>query len=139
MPRRVTREYLRQVKARYDRTSFKCEKTVILDEFCEVSGYSRKHAIRLLGNADQVLQKRSERRGRKPEYRDFMFLSVVCICWRDNRCPGARQLHSLIPKWISDYEQKHGPLDKATRARLCRVSCSSLQRIITLLGRSCKK
>lgn len=41
------RAYIKAVKDRYNKSSKK-QKTKILDELCEVCGYSRKHAIKLL-------------------------------------------------------------------------------------------
>jgi len=40
-------EYLRAIYGRYQKASRKAKK-VILDEFCENTGYHRKYAIRLL-------------------------------------------------------------------------------------------
>lgn len=54
MVRRSRREYLEKIRPRYA-TAGRKHKRRILDEFCEVCGYHRKHAIRLLR------QDRSER------------------------------------------------------------------------------
>ena len=41
------REYLRAIHARYQRSKPE-QKGTILDEFCDICGYHRKYAIRLL-------------------------------------------------------------------------------------------
>lgn len=48
MTRRMTMDlYIEQLKTRYF-TARKKDKKLILNEFCNTSGYHRKHAIRLL-------------------------------------------------------------------------------------------
>ena len=47
MTRPARREYLGKIFDRYNLASRK-QRRRILDEFCEVSGYNRKYAIRLL-------------------------------------------------------------------------------------------
>ncbi len=44
MSRKSKREYLLAIWERYQRVG-KCFKGKILDEFCEVCGYSRKYAV----------------------------------------------------------------------------------------------
>lgn len=43
------REYLVRMRVRYQRRSEPAPRRAILDEFCEVSGYERKYALKLLG------------------------------------------------------------------------------------------
>ena len=47
MGHRGKREYLKAIYARYHRSS-KADKHLILDEFCKVTRYHRKSALRLL-------------------------------------------------------------------------------------------
>ncbi len=48
--------YLKQLRLRYKKAS-RLEKTKILEEFCETSGYHRKHAIRTLNEKIYVKRK----------------------------------------------------------------------------------
>ena len=52
----LKREYLKNIRQRYHRSS-KNQRTLILDEFCEVCNLTRKHAIRLL-NEDMITVQR---------------------------------------------------------------------------------
>ena len=54
------REYLRAIRQRYSEAS-KEEKGLILQEFCEVCKYHRKHAIRLLNQRKRGPTKRPGR------------------------------------------------------------------------------
>ena len=47
MSNRSKKEYLQEICVRYKRAE-KDEKQTILDEFCNVCGYNRKYAIRVL-------------------------------------------------------------------------------------------
>ena len=50
MSARAKREYVQAIYQRY-RQVRRPEKRQILNEFCQVAGYHRKHAIRLLNRA----------------------------------------------------------------------------------------
>jgi len=56
MTKQEKRAYFEAIQARYRRAS-KSSKTTILNEFCEVCGYHRKYALRLL-NAPRHKRKR---------------------------------------------------------------------------------
>ena len=68
--------YVRNLKIRY-RKADKETKKQILDEFCETSGYHRKHVIRLL--TSKGLGKRPETRGRKKRYSPEELLTPLKI------------------------------------------------------------
>lgn len=53
--------YISQLKLRYKKAN-RSEKTVILQEICDTSGYQRKHAIRLL-NEKIYVKKKVKKRG----------------------------------------------------------------------------
>jgi len=59
----LKREYLRNIRLRYHRGSKK-QRSLILDEFCEVCKITRKHAIRLLNDdlSDQVKKPGAKRK-----------------------------------------------------------------------------
>lgn len=54
------REYAEAIFLRYKRASRKV-KTVILNEFCTICGYHRKHAIRLLRKFKRKTKKEREK------------------------------------------------------------------------------
>ena len=41
-------EYVRRIRARYERAGTRTAKELILDELCEETGYYRKYALRIL-------------------------------------------------------------------------------------------
>ena len=61
-------EYLSAIRSRYLAAN-KSEKKAILDEFCTVCGYNRKHAIRAVRHPSQTASSPQKlRRGRKTKY-----------------------------------------------------------------------
>ena len=81
MSPRSKKEYIEAVYLRYKHASHK-GKTIILDEFCAICGYHRKHAIRLLRSFKRFTKPKSKRRGRTPTYQNEDILKPLKrICW----------------------------------------------------------
>jgi hypothetical protein len=74
--------YLDQLKMRYKQANKKV-KSIILNEFCDASGYHRQHAIRLLTllSKKQGASTLSERRGRKKAYLSDLVLPPLNQIW----------------------------------------------------------
>lgn len=64
---RSKREYVEAVFVRYKKASRK-EKKGILDEFCAILDYHRKHAIRALRNFRRFTKPQKKKTGRCPLY-----------------------------------------------------------------------
>ncbi|MDE0837519.1 MAG: hypothetical protein OSB41_00545 [Kiritimatiellae bacterium] len=77
-------------------------KTLILDEFCEVCGHHRKHAVRLL-NKDG--RKKKKKPGRPTTYGPEV-LSVIENIWLNADRPCAARLVGMIPIWLPAYEKR---------------------------------
>lgn len=65
MSQELKREYLRAIRERYQKSP-RVRKSVILEEFVTVCGYSRKYAIRILNGDVEPLEKKH--RGRVVKY-----------------------------------------------------------------------
>ena len=127
------RELLEAVSARY-RGGTRTERSRILDEFAAVTGYHRKHAIRLLAGLgkreeadDFVLPARACARTYGVEVRDALIqLWEVAdrVCWK--------RLRPMLPVLLPALE-RHGRvvLDEATRAKLLAVSAASIDRLLS--------
>jgi hypothetical protein len=122
------KELIQAVGERY-RTASVADKTKILDEFVELTGYHRKHAVRVLGRepAPPVKQKAVRHR----EY-DEAFRQKLIMLWEagDRLC--GKRLKALIPSLIAAME-KHGhlELDSSMRALLMKVSPATIDRLLT--------
>jgi hypothetical protein len=122
------KEIVEAVRTRYEQAS-KSEKGTILSEFTAVSGYHRKHAIRLLNPQAEVLVKRvidSER-----VYDEAVKAALVLIWETADRICGKR-LKAAIPHLVNAME-KHGHLnlDAEVRKKLMAVSAATIDRMLT--------
>lgn len=120
-------ELLEAVAARY-RAATRAEKTCILTEFAEISGYHRKHAERLLRREDVV--DRSRPRPARRVYDEAVQEALVVLWEASDRICGKR-LKPLIPLLISAME-RHGHLilDEAVRVRLLAISAATIDRVL---------
>ena len=120
------RAYLQAIRKRY-RQSKREDKGRILDEFCEVCGYNRKYAIRLLTREEMCKRRRP---GRRPLYRGKEFLKVLEELWMatDQLC--SKRLKQAIPDWLPFWEQEYGPVQPQTRKELLQVSPATIDRLL---------
>lgn len=125
MSQNSKREYLEKMKWRYERRGRE-GRSVLLDELCEVCGYSRKHAIKLMNGS---LAKNSKPRGRRAVY-GAAELAVIKPIWLAANQPCGKLLAPLLPIRLGHWEAENGPIEPETRARLERISASTLDRIL---------
>ena len=108
-------EYLQAIHARY-RQSPRALKRQILDEFCQVTGYHRKYAIRLLRGPAR--RRPAPRRGRRATY-GVQLVSVLGAIWEAAGCPWSVRLKALRPLWLPWARQRFRlspPLEQALLA-----------------------
>jgi len=89
------REYLARMRERYERAE-KAAKGRLLDEVCEVTGYHRKAAIRLLR---RPARRRGRRRGRPVRYGPTVVGPLRQI-WEAAGYPWSVRLRALLPAWL---------------------------------------
>ena len=131
MGRRISmatrREVLRVVRERYVGQS-RSEKSRILDEFVAVTGYHRKHAIRLLNQEAEEVD-RPPRVGRR--IYDEAVREALIIVWEtaDRIC--GKRLKAALPSLV-DAMERHGHLrlDDEVRRRLLAASASTIDRLL---------
>jgi len=120
------REYLAAIRQRYIQASRK-EKGVILQEFCAVCDYHRKHAIRLLNRR----RKRPRGRpGRRPVYHSTELLTALKRVWlaTDQMC--SKKLVAAIPLWLPFYERTYERLSDETKNKLLSISTATVDRLL---------
>jgi hypothetical protein len=127
MTRASIREYVEAVRGRYLRAS-KAERGKILDEFTQVIGYHRKSAIRLLHRKNQSGVK--SKRGRRRQY-DADVAEALRIAWETTDRICSKRLHPFLPELI-DILRRHDTMkiNGDTKARLCRMSPSTIDRLL---------
>ncbi len=118
-------EVVKRVHPRYLKAT-KTEKGRILDEFIAMTGYHRKHAIRLLKHGLRAGQ--WERRGRKRSYSGETVRQLVAVWEVTGRICGKR-LQPFLPTLVAALE-RHNELclDEETREQLLQMSASTIDR-----------
>ena len=126
MTRKSIYEYAAAVRRRYLMAS-KGQKAVILNEFCEASGYNRKSAIRLLRNPPKGSP---AGRGRPREY-GLDVLNALKSIWEtaDRIC--SKRLEPFLPELVAVLDRENElRLSPEVRAQLLRLSAASIDRLL---------
>lgn len=108
------------------------DKTRILNEFARVTGYHRKHAIRLLGAPSEAADIHAKReRTRRDRFYDDAFVATLIVFWEAADRISGKRLVPLLPLLVSALE-RHGRLvlDEATRTKMLRVSPATVDRLL---------
>jgi hypothetical protein len=90
-------DYLRRIVPRY-RVSTREAKSRILDEFCQVTGYHRKYALRLLNGPPPQAPPRSRRR--RPRLYGRRVVQALKAVWVAANYPWSVRLRALLPVWL---------------------------------------
>jgi hypothetical protein len=135
MGHKERRAYLEAIRKRYAKAD-KSSKTAILDEFCEVCGYNRKYAIRLLNKSHEAKPKK---RGRKSQYQHPPFIKILTHFWKTTDFICSIRFIALLPEWIPHYEQSFGPIPEDIRRLLLSISRATLDRVLKPLRGRFKK
>jgi hypothetical protein len=106
--------------------SNKRQKTLILDEFCEVCEISRKHAIKLL---HEVVRGTPPRRGPKVTYGPNIHEHIVKL-WHAMSRMCSKKMKAAIPLWLEYYFGITPEEDRQLR----KISSSSIDRILHKRG-----
>jgi hypothetical protein len=130
------RELIDAVAARY-RAAGRNQKKEILDEFVEVTGFHRKHAIRVLKRARR--RETPEPRQRARIY-DEAIREALTIVWEaaDRIC--GKRLHQVIAGLVGAMERHgHLNLDVAVRESLLSMSAATMDRLLTTVRDTAKQ
>lgn len=122
MSNEVKRQYLEKVRLRYLKGS-KVQKSLILDEFCNVCEISRKHAIKMLNEA---FREAPPRPGPKVLYGPNIQNHIV-ILWRAMSMICSKKMVAAIPLWLEYY---YG-ISPEERLQLKQISSSTIDRILS--------
>jgi hypothetical protein len=121
-------ELIAAIGGRY-RASSRVEKAKILDEFVAVSGYHRKHAIRLLrpGGGKHVAQQRRTFRRYGAEVRE-----ALVVIWEASDRLCSKRLKPILPILLAAL-QHHGQLaiTEALRDLLLAISPATMDRLLS--------
>ncbi|MBI3324892.1 MAG: DDE-type integrase/transposase/recombinase [Candidatus Omnitrophica bacterium] len=135
MSRRAKWEYLCAIYARYQRAS-PAEKSRILDEGCQVCGYHRKYAIRLLNGPLPARPPRGRRR--RPTTYSAQALSILTQVWEAAGYPWSVRLKALLPLWLPWMRQRFS-LTPALERQMLAISARQIDRRLQAKTRHLKR
>lgn len=121
------RELVRAVRERYCEASID-QRGRILDGFVEVTGYHRKHAIRLLKGGAELT---SPRGGGRPRLYDEAVREALVVLWEASDRICGKRLKALLPALIPALERHgHMALAPPVRDKLVAASPATLDRLL---------
>jgi hypothetical protein len=125
---RARRELVRVVAERYQRAA-KRDKRRILDQFVAITGYHRKHSIRLLNSTAELVAPRRTRRFR---VYDEAVKEALIVLWEASDRICGKRLKALLSTLVPALE-RHGHLclDEAVRGKLLTASAATIDRLLT--------
>ena len=128
-------EYIRKIYYRYHKSKRK-EKKAILDEFCKVCKYHRKHAIRLLGGLPPEDQKDKERTKENTYLNQT--ISILQAVWEASGFPWSTRLKAIIPLWLP-WIREHYPVTPEIEQQLLSISPATIDRRLKDIKEHAKK
>ena len=119
------------VLARCYKKASRKEKSQILKELCANTGYHIKHAIRKLTTFK--LTRRPvvpKKRGPHSKYNLPEILKPLREIWIAAHLPCSKRLKTILPLWLSSYQQLYGYLSLEILKKLLKISPSTIDRIL---------
>jgi hypothetical protein len=125
--RGTRKELVKALADRYNMSS-RSEKIKILDEFVKITGYHRKHAIRMLNNNQAV--KATGNSVPKRIYDEAVRESLI-ILWEASDRICSKRLNAIIPELLAGMERHgHLQLDLEVKKKVLKVSAATIDRIL---------
>jgi hypothetical protein len=138
MSPRSKRDYVEAIFLQYKHASRK-EKTTILDQFCTVCGYHRKHAIRVLRRFRRFTKPQPRKRGRPSRYHTPVILNPLKTIWVAANLPCSKRLKAILPLWLPGYDQHFDALCPDAADALLRISPATIDRVLKSVRVSYRK
>lgn len=123
------KSYLADIRSRY-RKSDRKGKAAILNEFCIICHYHRKHAIRLLGAPFRRAKPKPRKRGSKSTYNQPCILEPLIKIWLASYQMCSKKLKAALPLWLPFYEVEYGRLADEVRIKLLKMSPATIDRLL---------
>jgi hypothetical protein len=129
-------DYLKAIYSRYKKVS-KPLRARILDEFCQVCGYNRKYAIRLLNGPAPQKPELTTAKGRRSTYGAKVIVSLTAI-WEAAGYPCSARLKALLPLWLP-WASKRWTISQSVQKQLLSISPATIDRRLKAKKRQLKK
>ena len=125
------------------KTATRQQKSDLLEELCSVSGYHKKHVIRLLNQRKRCLNreksKGKETRGRPEKYSASLYLEPLKRIWLSTDQLCGKRLKMALPLWLPHYSKAYGELDADLYQGLLKISAATIDRMLAESRVKCKR
>ena len=139
MSPKTVEEYTAIMAKRYKKVKKHNQKTLILNEYCRITKYHRKHAIRKLNNFKFYTKPKRKKSGKKSKYNNPKVLTPLKIIWLQANLPCSKNFKAIIPLWLPHYAQTYAPLDLDVIKALKTISPATIDRIFKPIRPNFKK
>lgn len=102
----------------------------MLDEVCEVCGYERKYAMKVLGGRREIAGGRGLKRGGSQQRYGAAEREVIKTIWLAAEQPCGKRLKEALGLWLPHYEKEHGELLAKLREQILEASAATLDRLL---------
>lgn len=133
--------YLSSLSKRY-RTANRGEKSNILNELCESSGFHKKHAIRLLNSCNLKTgrdKSKKKNKGRPTVYATGLYLCHLKRIWLASDQPCGKRLKMALPLWLPHYGDAYEVLEPTIYKGLLSMSAATIDRLLASSRVKCKR
>ena len=93
-------EYTAIMAKRYKNAKKRNKKNLLLNEYCRITQYHRKHAIRKLNNFQFFFKPKRKKPGRPSKYNKPVILLPLKTIWLQANLPCSKILKAIIPLWL---------------------------------------
>lgn len=128
MSKNSQREVLLKMRERYEGRGRE-GRSKLIDEVCELCGYERKHAIKVLNGRLPITGEGPRRGGPRRRYGEAE-REVLKTIWLADEQPCSKRLKAAVKLWLPYYEIEHGELGGALRERLQELSAATIDRLL---------
>jgi len=135
MSNKAKKEYLEEIKKRYFQSN-RIEKGIILNEFCNICGYNRKYAIRLIQKKELT---RCKKKGRNKKYKSIALIIFLKNLWISTNLACSKRLKAAIPHWLPYYQSENNQLSENDKRLLLEISPRTIDRVLHKLKFKYKK
>ena len=118
------------MRVRYQRRHEPQERKALLDEFCEVSGYERKYALKLLLGLRPGPARSAATRGKRGRVYGEDVAAVLRQISQMADDPCGKRLKAMVPEMVPWYEVHFGALESGLRARVLKISAAQIDRLL---------
>ena len=117
------REYLLTMRRRYSAAG-RSDRSRLLDEMVMVTGFHRKHLIRVVRREPSA-----RRRPTRATVYGAEVIGALAAIWRAADYPWSARLKAMLPGWLP-WAKRRFTLSSATEAALLRISARTIDRLL---------